>query len=246
MKDVTSQNLKQSSYSLALSNSLQAYPPRTAFHLWLHQHFHIQNPHEKFNVLSHLISGFLAVLGLIALLIEAKPGEGYFLTIWIYGIGLVFVFFASGLWHMHKRNEEDFSRWTLVDEIAIYVAIAAAFTPIAVFYLEGALRKLTIGFQWGSAFMGILFKIKFAVIKRWKTAIIYLIMGWSALIPVRYAFSQMNLSTVILLFGCGIFSSIGAILFATKKPKHFHEIFHVLVTVALAFHYIVVFSFIAN
>ncbi|MCF2140574.1 MAG: hemolysin III family protein [Candidatus Lokiarchaeota archaeon] len=246
MKDVTSINWKQTSCALGLDNSLQTDPPSTAFHLWLHQHFHIQNPHEKFNVLSHLISGFLALLGLIALLIEATPGEGYFLTIWIYGFSLIFVFFASGLWHMHKRNEEDFSRWTLVDEIAIYVVIAGAFTPIAVFYLEGLLRKLTIGFQWGSALMGILFKIKFAVIKRWKTAIIYLIMGWSALIPVQYAFSQMSSSTIMLLFGCGIFTSIGAILFATKKPKHFHEIFHVLVTVALAFHYITVFSFIAN
>ncbi|MHA1776949.1 MAG: hemolysin III family protein [Promethearchaeia archaeon] len=209
-------------------------------------HFKIQNQQEKFNVYSHLLSGILAAIGLIILLIEATPGEGYFLTIWVYGFSLMFVFFASSFWHMHKKSEDEFSRWTLVDEISIFVAIAGAFTPIAVFYLEGTLREITIGFQWGSALVGILMKLKYTMIKRWKTAIIYLTMGWGGAIPIQFAFGQMDPLTIVLLFGCGIFSSIGAVLFATRKPKHFHEIFHVLVTFALLFHYISVISFISH
>lgn len=231
------QTIMQNSMQNSMQTQMQSQTPKLGYESL----FDICNPHEKFNVYSHLVTGLLVFLGLILLLFVADPGEGHFVSLWVYGFSLMFVFFASTLWHSKKKHEDEINIFTQLDEIAIFIAIAGAFTPIAVIFLDGTIRSVSLTFQWLVAFGGTFFKIRYAVVKRWITAGIYLIMGWSALIPIQQALQSMPDIIFTLLIIGGIFASIGAILFVTKKPKYFHEIFHVLISLAMICHYSAIF-----
>lgn len=202
----------------------------------------IVNPKEKFNCYSHLFSGILTLIGLIGLIFKTSDNVEAQRISWIYGVSIMFVFFASAIWHSRKQNEQHHNWYTQIDEIAIFIAIAGAYTPLSYIFLNGPWYGLTVGFQWLMVAIGTIVKLKFVHIKRWKITSFYLIMGWSSLLPIKQFLENMPTLMLILLIIAGISISVGAFFFISMKPKFFHEIFHVLVSVGILLHYIIIFS----
>ncbi len=202
----------------------------------------IVNPKEKFNVYSHLLSGILTLIGLIGLIFKTPHNSEAQRISLIYGFSVMFVFFASAVWHSRKRDEAHHGWLTQLDEIAIFFAIAGSFTPLSYIFLNRPWFNITVGFQWIMVGLGTLFKLKFVHMKRWKITSLYLLMGWSSLLPLKLYLQSMPPLMLILLIIAGVCISVGAFLFISMKLKFFHEIFHVLVSVGIALHYIVIFS----
>jgi hemolysin III len=82
---------------------------------------------------------------------------------------------------------------------------------------------------------------------KWVRALFYVAFGWIAtpyLPAIETALGSTNLW--LLLFG-GIVYTVGALIYAFKypnpSPRHFgyHEIFHIFVVVASAFHFSVIY-----
>jgi hemolysin III len=203
----------------------------------------IVNPHERFNVYSHLISGIFATIGSIFLLYETFANQSNnFIVVSIYGLSIVSVFFASTIWHTHKECENHSGKWSKIDAIAIFVAIAGAYTPVAHLYLTGFIKTLSISIQWIIAGLGSISRLKFANVKRWKTTGVYILMGWTTLLPIKQLINSMPVQYLIILIFGGIIISIGSYLFVTMKLRYFHEIFHILVSVGIGLHYFVILS----
>ncbi|UYP47042.1 hypothetical protein NEF87_003327 [Candidatus Lokiarchaeum ossiferum] len=205
----------------------------------------IVNPKEKFNCYSHLISGILTLIGLIGLIFKTSDNTEAQRISWIYCVSIMFVFFASALWHSRKKNEQHHNWFTQIDEIAIFFAIAGAYTPLSYLFLNGLWYNITVGFQWLMVAVGTIVKVKFVHIKRWKITSFYLIMGWSSLLPIKQFLQNMPLVMLILLILAGISISVGSFFFISMKPTYFHEIFHILVSLGIGLHYIIIFSSIA-
>ena len=202
----------------------------------------IVNPKEKFNCISHLVSGILTLIGLIGLIFKTSDNSEAQRISLIYCVSVMFVFFASAIWHSRKQGELHHNWYTQIDEIAIFFAIAGAYTPLSYIFLNGIWHNITVSFQWIMVAIGTVIKLKFVHIKRWKITSFYLAMGWSSLLPINQFIQNMPPLMLVLLILAGISISVGAFFFISMKPKFFHEIFHVLVSIGITLHYIIIFS----
>jgi hemolysin III len=72
-------------------------------------------------------------------------------------------------------------------------------------------------------------------------------MGWMAVIPMNILWHNMSSLSFWLLIGGGVAYSIGAVMYALKKPNPvpgvfgFHEIFHMFILLGAVLHYFMVY-----
>ena len=89
--------------------------------------------------------------------------------------------------------------------------------------------------QWSLVLSGTVFKLFFINAPRFIGTCIYLTMGWLLLIPITTLIGTMPVPAQLFLFTGGVFYTLGAIVYARKKPNPspgffgFHEIFHMFI-----------------
>jgi hemolysin III len=202
---------------------------------------------EAFNFYSHLVGAIAAVIGTVFLVLVARYSTSALITALIYGISVVFLFIASTLYHAFKKEENEKSLWRRLDRLAIFCMIAGTFTPICYMYLQGTWRWSFIAIQWGLVGFGLISQLFFPRAPRVFYAVLYLVMGWMAVIPLKQILSYMNLAQGILLFAGGVFFSLGGLIYATKRPRlvpgifSFHELFHIMVLIGGSLHYAMIY-----
>ncbi len=125
--------------------------------------------------------------------------------------------------------------------------IAGTYPPLCYIYLEGNLKWGIIVVQWTLVIAGFFLKVFYIRAPRLFTTIIYLLMGWMAIVPIKQLLSVVPLTSIILLFMGGLAYSTGAIIYMLKKPNlipgffGFHEIFHLFILIGVFLHFPVVF-----
>jgi hemolysin III len=202
---------------------------------------------ERISCYTHLIGAVASLIGLIVLLCVTAGRWDYFAVSLIYGLGAVCLFMASAMYHAQKQEENAVNIWRKLDHVAIFFMIAGTYTPICYIYLDGAWFWSIMGVQWACVIAGFFFKVFYLRAPRIISPILYLIMGWIAIIPINIFWDQMSTLSFFLLFGGGVAYSIGAILYAIKKPNPvpgvfgFHEIFHIFILLGALLHYFMIY-----
>lgn len=203
--------------------------------------------HEAFNFYSHLLGMFAAAVGTFFLLLRADSPSLMVMAI-IYGLSVVFLFLASSLYHAFKKQENELSFWRRLDRFAIFIMIAGSYTPVCYFFMEDQWKIPMIALQWSLVGFGIFSQIFFPRAPRYLFAAIYLLMGWSLLIPIQQVLTAMSTNQQTLLFVGGAAFTLGAIFYAIKRPLimpgifSFHELFHVMVLIGASCHFAMIYS----
>lgn len=76
---------------------------------------------------------------------------------------------------------------------------------------------------------------------------IYLFMGWIAIIPIKQMLANMSLMQEYLLFASGLFFTFVGLIYAMKNPRlisgifSFHEFFHIMVLLGFGFRYALIY-----
>lgn len=190
---------------------------------------------EKISAYTH--GGTIPVMlaGTILLLIITSGNITAQIVSLIYGLSGIFLFSASFIYHSRKVIENDKSVWRKLDHTAIFFLIAGTYTPICFLYLEGDMKWGILIAQWSLVIAGTVFKLFFVNAPRIIGTLIYLLMGWIVVIPISTLIHTMPHSALIFLGAGGISYTIGAVIYAFKKPNPFpnffgfHEIFHLFV-----------------
>ncbi len=172
----------------------------------------------------------------------------------IFGISLLALYTASTVYHMiptsayYKLKK---LRARKVDHMMIYILIAGSYTPVCLITLQGTLGIVIISTIWGLAILGVVFKI-FVLndnkIVRYISTSIYLLMGWLIIFAIVPLVKSMNTVSFILLFLGGLSYTVGAVIYALKKPHinvewlSFHDIFHFFVLLGSMFHVFMMFT----
>ncbi len=162
----------------------------------------------------------------------------------IYGLAMMWMFTGSAGYHASKQTENNTSIWRKLDHIAIFFMIAGSYTPLCYIYLDGAWRVSILSVAWFFVIVGILLKVFFIRAPRVLSTLLYLMMGWLAVIPLKELWQNMPRASFFLLVGGGVAYSIGAVIYAIKKPTlfpgifGFHEIFHLFILAGAVIHYI--------
>jgi len=202
---------------------------------------------ETVSFYSHLTGLIAAILGLLFLIIKTKNTPDLILVSLVYSISMCSMFAFSALYHATKNQDNATGIWRKLDHIAIFFMIAGSYSPLCYIYLTGAWRWSIIITVWSFVVCGILLKVFFIKAPRIFSTVLYLLMGWLALIPIVELIHIMPRFDFSLLLGGGASYSLGAIFYAIKKPNPlpgvfgFHEIFHLLIMVGAALHFIVIY-----
>lgn len=203
---------------------------------------------ERFSSLSHLVGAVAAILGTFVLGLITRQRSDLLIISLVYGFSVVFLFSASTIYHARKRSENENSLWRKFDHLAIFFMIAGTYTPLCYIYLEGGWKWGIIIAQWSLVIIGALFKFFYLNAPRFISAIIYLLMGWMAVIVVGKLLPIMTMQEIILLFSGGVLFTIGAVVYITKFPDPlpgrigFHGLFHIFIMMGGAVHYMMVYQ----
>ena len=192
---------------------------------------------------SHAYAFWAALAAAVALVVLA-PGATARVAGAVYGVGLCALFLASSTYHRWRWNP----RWKPVlrriDHSTIFVFIAASYTPVALLVLHGALRWVVLGGVWAGAIGGVALSVAWITAPRALAAACYVGLGWFAVIAVPQLVSALPVTPLVLFAAGGILYSIGALVYATRRPNPwprtfgFHEVFHALVIAAAAAHFV--------
>jgi hemolysin III len=139
-------------------------------------------------------------------------------------------------------------RMRRLDHSAIFLLIAGTGTPLCLIAIpnNGGMQLLKI--IWIACAIGVTQSLLWVNAPKWLAAILYVLMGWLAVPYMPELKSALGTLSVNLILAGGLIYTLGAVVYALKKPnplpKYFgyHEIFHLLTIIAAGFHFVVIAS----
>ena len=122
----------------------------------------------------------------------------------------------------------------------IFLLIAGTYTPFALLVLKGSMATAILITVWAGAAGGILLKLVWIHAPKWLGSLFYVALGWVAVVVFPELLHHAGLGTTLLVALGGVLYTIGAVVYATRKPDPvplvfgYHEVFHALVIAAAA------------
>lgn len=203
---------------------------------------------ERFNSISHLVGAALAVVGTVVLIvIAALDGDPWkIISFSIFGSTLSFLYIISTLYHsIRGPSKRIFQK---LDHIAIYLLIAGSYTPFTLVTLNGTLGWVLFSIVWGVALLGIVQELWLADANgaRILSVVLYLIMGWLAVIAFVPLLNALKPEGVAWLIAGGVLYTAGIVFYALdERLRHAHGIWHLFVLGGSVTHYFTVLIFVA-
>src|SRR4030095_4469120 len=141
---------------------------------------------EVANGISHGIGLLLAIAAVPILILAAmKADSGHSLIgVSVFGGSMVLLYLASTLYHS-LTHEEAKRLFRVFDHTAIFLLIAGTYTPFGLGVLRGPWGWSLLAAVWTLAIVGITLKIIKRTRHSWISIVLYLLMGWLAVIAVK-------------------------------------------------------------
>lgn len=186
---------------------------------------------------SHQVAFFVAILATVLLVLRAPPGRPS-LAAGVFGAGLVTLFGTSALYHRVAWSSVARQRMRRADHSAIFVLIAAGYTPLFALVERSTGGHAALAVVWAGALVGITKSMAWPSAPKWVTAALCVGLGWLAVGEVVDRASRISSPGLPLLVASGLVYSLGAVVYAVKRPDPlprvfgYHEVFHALVVLA--------------
>jgi hemolysin III len=197
---------------------------------------------EIANSISHGV-GWLALVALVPVLIVATVRTGGTASVVgasIFAGAVLAVYLASTLYHALPRSRAK-RVFQSIDHITIFILIAATYTPFTLGILRGPWGWTLFGIVWGLCLAGVLMKLFIGANRAWKLSLVlYLFMGWLAIVAVKPVLEMMPAAGIALIFGGGIAYTLGVPFLLAKRVRYSHLVWHLFVMGGSACHFIAV------
>ena len=196
---------------------------------------------EKFNALTHLVGAVLALAGTVVLIVLAALGGDPWkiVSVSIYGATLILLYSFSTLYHSLRGRAKVILR--KLDHNSIYLLIAGSYTPFCLVTLRGPWGWSLFGVVWGLAAFGILQELMQRSEARILSVVIYVVMGWVALVALAQLRHALGPDGFAWLVAGGLFYTVGIVFYVIdKRLAHAHGIWHLFVIAGSACHYVAI------
>lgn len=185
---------------------------------------------EKFNSLSHLVGAILALVGVVILMVQVGETGSLLrlVSFSVYGTTLFFLYLVSTLYHSMIGRRKSIFR--LLDHQAIYLLIAGTYTPFTLITLNGVVGWSLFCAIWAMAAFGIILDVLHHRKQRIVPVIIYLAMGWLALLALEPLLASLPQQGFRWLLAGGVFYTLGVFFFTLSHWYPWaHFIWHLFV-----------------
>lgn len=198
----------------------------------------------SYNRLEQLLDDIFHVVGVLLaagagtwLLFAAQPG--YWPVLAIYAAALVVMMGASALYNMTPPSRlKELAR--RADHAAIFIFIAATYTPFAVLSLSGRGGLYVLGAIWAAAVAGVCLKLIWPRRYERLALFTYIAMGWAMLVEIRPLVATVEPVSLWLLLAGGLSYSLGTIFHSLETLRFHNFIWHVLVQAGVACHFLAI------
>ena len=197
---------------------------------------------EIANFVSHTVGAGLSILAFIILTIRASwvHDVGTIISFMAFGFGLIVLYTMSSIYHGLKPGTAKMV-FEIFDHSAIYILIAASYTPFLYLVVNSPMNKVILAIQWIVCFLGILFKAFFTGKFKLFSTLLYLIMGWMIVFAWNDLINNINRVSLIYLVLGGVLYSLGTIFYSWKICKFNHMIWHIFVIMGSISHFFAVY-----
>jgi hemolysin III len=179
--------------------------------------------------------GLIAAVALVVLA-AGHASRADVAAVAIYAIGLVAMLGLSATYNLWPVSP---AKWWLrrLDHSAIYILIAATYTPFLTQIHDPIVRLALLAGVWGVAAAGIALKIVMPGRFDRLAVGLYLALGWSGVVAYDSLVSALPSSTLWLIAAGGVIYSLGVIFHAWERLRFQNAIWHGFVLLAAAVHY---------
>jgi hemolysin III len=168
----------------------------------------------------------------------------------VFAFSVATCFGASALYHRVTWTPP-VRRWMRrADHAGVYLLIAGTYTPVALLVLDRTWGRVILAVVWGGALTAIVLKVVWVDAPKWLAAGVGLALGWVAVVALPQLVERLQPSAVTLLIVGGLLYTVGAIVYARRKPDPlpavfgYHELFHALTIAAAACQYVAIAIFV--
>jgi hemolysin III len=195
---------------------------------------------------------FSASLVVGTLLIVGAEGARRHLAASVFAGSVAACFGASALYHRVTWTPRLRPWLRRIDHAGVYLLIAGTYTPLCLLVLGGAWRLAVLATVYLCAGVAIAFKFVWVDAPKWLAATIGLALGWGGVAIFPQLVVRMNPGAVVLLGVGGLAYTLGAIVYARRRPDPapavfgYHELFHALTIVAVACQYVAIAFFVVH
>ena len=198
---------------------------------------------EVGNTISHGVMSILMLLALPFAAAYSYSSSGDALLTFgvsLFCVSLFMMFLISTLYHSMLHDTRHKEIFHILDHIFIYVAIAGSYTPVALSVIGGWQGWLIFILQWVMVIFGVFYK---SLSRRSIPAVsltIYLVMGWTIVFFFPLFIRHASWQFISLIALGGVFYTVGAVFYAKKAVRHHHLVWHLLINLAAAAHYVAI------
>ena len=189
----------------------------------------------------HEVAFYIALVAGVLLVFTAHAGRARLSAI-VFASCVAACFGFSALYHRPTWQPRARSWLARLDHAGIYLLIAGTYTPFGLIVMSHNWAVAVLSIVWTGAALAILLKLFWPGTPKKLSAALGLILGWVAVVAVNQFLKLPAVALVLIGIG-GLAYSVGAIVYARKKPDPvphvlgYHEVFHLLTIVAAGCQY---------
>jgi len=184
----------------------------------------------------------LAAAGLVLLISEAHGLAGFkSASVWIYGVGLIGMLSASAAYNLWPLGSTKLLLRRL-DQSAIYLFIAATYTPFIAQAEQLAPKNSFLVAIWAAAWLGVVLKLAFPGRFERVSILLCLALGWSGMLAYDVVFGALAPAAIIAVVAGGALYSVGVVFHLWDSLPFQNAIWHAFVIVAAGLQFFAVFN----
>lgn len=186
----------------------------------------------------HVVGVALSLIAAASLMIVAVQylSPHAMASVFVYSGGMLAVFCFSAAYHL-VRGERLKSLLRRFDHAAIYVKIAATYTPFAVVKMASPAGLALLTAVWIVAVVGAAAKLTMPGQFVRAAYVLYLAQGWACLVALKPLFLALSTTALVLLLLGGLLYTVGVAFHLWRKLPYHNAIWHGFVLVASACHF---------
>jgi hemolysin III len=202
-----------------------------------------QQAGRLYSELEHRADAVIHVLGILFAinaslwLLFHVTGLSVLISVSVYCAGLLAMISCSAAYNLMPHHRPSKQVLRRLDHAAIFIMIAATYTPFAVNRMGHPQGDVILAAIWLAATFGVVMKVLFP--RRFEIAslALYLGMGWLVVTVIKPLSASVSTVDLWLLGAGGLVYSGGVIFYLAEKIPYHKAIWHAAVLVAAALHF---------